>query len=681
MKKLLKLLFITTSILIFVFVYLSFKEKDTSDAYNYFGLKQTEGYKSIVFDGNLGDFPMKEFIDVVYEFKESESGPITFIQTELDYVAQEYQYYILSDKSLEDLFDFQGLTELINVPGDIYYASTDSSLSSNKIDLINKEITLHIRPLSTYSSSNNIMLEFFGPEDAFARFITQIDEKYSKYSPEIVDFQNAQFDFQNDIRNNMFKVLSISVVLLLVIFLFYISKSLKMISVLKLQGYSNIAIFKYILLNDILVMFGLSIFVNIILFISVVGHMSSKSQLMISYLVRYNSLMLGLILVSSTLFIVGTRLISLSSIIKGRNLNKTLATIAYCIKILAIILLVPMISNNVEPLLENSMNLYNLRINENSYLNSYKIPRYADAYREKKTFFTGRSDETVDFEYQNHAKLVDDLTLIGAEYVSASSYLATRVDTQNEEKELNTLSVNENYVNNHLTSSLSKVVSEYLKDQDVVILINKKINESYIIEPNNLIEFGLTYSALEVRLPSNLFTYSNPQPEIILVYGNSTPRLNKTVFNNIILNDISKSDAERVAREYGLENQFFYQNMSDDFRVISRNLLNSVMIGLLNIVPVFIILLIVGLSFYETYRKANNQQIIVKTIHGYPLFSIYYDFLIETLLPIVLVLIMDKGNLLKSSVALISIELIIWVLIVMQTKRRKISSVVKREEM
>ena len=60
MKKLLTILTVSTSILIFSFVYLAFKEKDVSDSYGIFGLNE-KPHIDLELEGNLNDFDYEKY--------------------------------------------------------------------------------------------------------------------------------------------------------------------------------------------------------------------------------------------------------------------------------------------------------------------------------------------------------------------------------------------------------------------------------------------------------------------------------------------------------------------------------------------------------------------------------------------------------------------------------------------
>lgn len=669
MKKTLILLFVFTSTLMFVFVNLSFEEKDVSDIYWNFGLNERP-QTTLEFDGDLRDFDFDYFVNIIKQIHE-ETG-VTIVTNDFDYSNHDYNYYVLSNTPLDDLFNLSISPVVLDKVDTDNHLSTDSN-----INLINGSIDLDIYSYR-YIIDHDVYpsVGFYYEEIAQLNTVEKmVNDNLKDYQPVFIDYGQDAFDYKSEIKTQVLYLLILSIFLLFSSLLFLISTNLRQIGIYKLQGFSSALIVNKLIIKEIIFSVILSLFVVSVIFILRIGFITTASLEMLKIYFQYFSLLIGVMLLLTFFFIGVIKVLRLSDIIKGRNLNKYFASLIYITKILAILVIFPVIVQKIPSTVNAVKQIKEVSKHEGIYNSIQSIPGFKNYIRTYETTFPEISNETENMEYLKHQSMLEDFQKEGAFYLD-QMYLP--VDPRDPSQDIIALETDINYLKHDFgLENYREEVETLLIDNDLVVLIDHTEYESK--KQDTLKHFFKSQDIVfvPIEMPSNIFTNQKDFSNIVIIYNIEMPRVDKTIFNNVYLYDFDNDKIESLLKEYEYSEML---NIMDYRHVpeMETSYLKELLIeDGFNLTMSSLIYLVISYSFYVAYKRTKHQTIYVQRLHGYPLYYIYLDYAIESLLSYSILFILIKDH---SFINLIIImELLIYLVIFIESKVSLINVELKKE--
>lgn len=676
MKKLLTILTVSTSILIFSFVYLAFKEKDVSDSYGIFGLNE-KPHIDLELEGNLNDFDYEKYVDIMYQI--NNENDVTILMRSLEYTLN-FDYYLLSSSRLDELFYFSTLEKAMNDPDQMIHLSTDKGKEDHDetIRFINRDINFNIYSFNHVNAENWINSVRIYSEDyeVLDAIEVMLAETFEAYNPVFPDYNQTLFDYELEIKNNVLYTLMLSIIMLLVVLLFFISASFKTISIYKLNGYSGVVIFKKLLLKTGLVSFAMSLVVNAILFMLYIGYISSSTLNFISTFLTYFMYLILILVLISAVFIIMVRQLKIASMLKGMNLNQIFATLVYVVKFVAVSILVPLISIRIMPIGDAVRDIMIQRGNLPILNDTQRIYGYSNLNRHLEYIFPEFSEETNNPEYIRHIELLKAYQAEGAYYMQNTIY------DDFEGLVFPYLETDINYLNHNFgLEAFKDNVLQLMGTYDTVVLLDTSLSDKNVKLDYMGSVIDPKIGSLEIEMPKQIFSNYPSRYKAVVIHALSVDRMDKTSFNDIFFTGFKTSEIEAIASQHGFGDLFQIEPVDGSVIISTQTI--ELRNQLVYTISTWIVVFIVAYAFYTTYFKAQKKKINIMKLHGYSFLNRYKDFIFESLfcyIPLLIGVFIVSRDILKETIYIIGLtECLIYFIVYIKSKWENLPTELKKE--
>lgn len=626
MKKVLITVFMLSSCFLFFALLSVYQEKDESDLYHLFGLKDTTNV-NIEFQGDLSKLPFDALSDDVYALvKESDSAVIS---ENSDYSSKTFDMYVAYDGNLNALFDTNGLSDVKfdGAEKEIHFSS--DGVSAYAFPMINKTFHVNIYSFDQLdASSGNGYLSFgiYGEDAADSAEIVM--EKYAQYQPVIQDYSQAEYDYVTERDHSIRYYLFISIVLLFVIMLFYLSDHMKDISIYRLNGYSTLRICTTVFGKTVVFMWAGGLILLFVLFAIFVGFLNERSLLCLKSMVwGYFLLSLSLIpVIVLPVFLMGR--MRLSTVLKGRSFNGVLSLVMFVLCFPVVLYCTSGLIPKAEALISYAGQYIQLLQNRQWYNNTYYFSGYTRDYMHLSTNYMEMSDSADDPAYLEAIEMVNTFEEAGAWFVSSSTYYDIH------DQEIPVMIINENCF--HETGKKLKAydtVTKYLDEGNAVVLMNTGQYETSPVSAGQLFE-GLDHTTPVVLDTSfdGMGIFGDTRAEIVVVLKKGTPMRNKTIFNHLYVHDMSMEKVHELLAMHGMEKMVEISDMEGEYNLYRRGSVDVMQTILRESFPLVLLLGFTMLAYHVLYRNANRSEIAVKRLFGFTSIRMYYTYLLECML-------------------------------------------------
>ena len=671
MKKVLITVFMLSSCFLFFALLSVYQEKDESDLYHLFGLKDKTNV-NVEFQGDLSELSYDAVSDDMYALvKESDSAVIA---EHSDYTTKTFDMYVAYDGSLNELFDTHGLSDVKfdGTEKEIHFSSDGAGEYS--FPMINKEFHVNIYSFDQSGSSGNGYFSFsiYG-EDA-EKDAEGIIEKYAQYQPVIQDYSQAEYDYIAERDHNIRYYLFISIVLLFVIMLFYLSDHMKDISIYRLNGYSTLRICTTVFGKTIIIMWAGGLFLLFVLFAIFVGFLNERSLLCLrSMLWGYCLLSLSLVpVIILPVFLMGR--LRLSSLLKGRSFNAVLSLVMFVLCFPVVLYCTAGLIPKAEELISYAGKYIQLLQNRQWYEDTLYFSGYTKDYIHLSKNYMDMSDATDDPAYLEEVDTVNAFEEAGAWYMSASTYYGA------DDLDIPVLVINENcFYDTCIKLNAYDTVDKHLKDGNAVILMNTTLYETSPVSADMLFE-GLDKTTPVVLDPSfeGMSVFGDTCAEIVVIVKNGTPMRNKTIFNHLYVHDMSSGKVNEILAMHGMDGMVEISEMEGEYNLYKEGNITVITTILRDSFPLVLLLVVSIAAYHVLYRNANIREIAVKRLFGYSNIRMYYTYLLECMLFYVCAEFFLKEWLVLFP--MVFHLLLVWFLQVIEGKRISAAKMLKGEE-
>lgn len=672
MKKVLVIVFMLSSCFLFFALLSVYQEKDESDLYHLFDLKDRTSV-NIEFQGDLSGLPYDVLADDLYALVK-ESGSAVIAESS-DYSTKTFDMYVAYDGTLNELFDTTGLSDVKfdGTEKEIHFCS--DAISAYSFPMINKEFHVNIYSFDQLGvSSGNGYLSFgiYG-KDA-EKDAEVIIENYAQYQPVIQDYSQAEYDYVRERDHSIRYYLFISIVLLFVIMLFYLSDHMKNISIYRLNGYSTLRICTTVFGKTVFFMWAGGLILLIMLFVIFVGFLNERSLLFLkSMLWGYCLLSVSLVpVIVLPVFLMGR--LRLSSLLKGRSFNGVLSLVMFVLCFPVVLYCTAGLIPKAEALIGYTGKYIQLLQNRQWYDETLCFTGYTKDYMHLSTNYMDMSNATDDPAYLDAIDMVNAFEEAGAWYVSASEMYVENDMT------IPVLIINENcFFDTGVKLNAYDTVNEHLKKGNAVILMNTTLYETNPVFANMLFE-GLDNTNPVILDPSfeGMSVFGDTRADIVVILNNCTPMRNKTIFNHMYVHDMSLETVNKILATQGMEDMVDISDMEGEYKLYKQGNI-TVMTTIMREGFPLVLLLVVSIAGYHVlYRNANIREIAVKRLFGFTSIRMYYSYLLECMLFYVC-----AGFFLQEWKVLLPMLFhlfLVWILLYVEGKRISVPEMLKGEE-
>ena len=551
--------------------------------------------------------------------------------------------------------------------GDKYYStSEEEDLNKIKIFSFYNVTTYYMYPFTAVEDDLSLMRYDFS-----IYYDSKLDESFVEnflrdtFSEFDISINKTNAEKFDEIRETKISILYFSIVTFIIsilFILFNISYRLKDISILKLNGYKNTDIVKFIFSKDIFFVLLLSIILPI--FLSIVIFREFNYRIIVC--------LITVICISAFIFIVflismfGASLLidrySLNDFIKNKSINNLLVNITYALLIISTIIVFPLIKNDYHELID-SIIIYTKLSRESEDLEKiYKINIINDINRQWEfdvfDFYENKENKIND----KIMKIYKELEDMNALYRFNDIILLSGYDDN--QKEFLAHEINKKYLDETIFSFEGNKI-DVKNDQDLNVFMDKDTyynnewsKDSFVNSGTNTTIYLFDKINYKKISDKKLNDFKNEKYPIFLYTNNDQIFVKDITSNGTYIDGDYKEKVDAYLSENNYTKNIQLTRINDRINLYKQELIKVLKTKLISILPALLSLLSILASFTSFYILSKKKEIKILKSLGYSKTTILKPFIIE-LFMIVLIYLIYSYFILKS-ISLYTIVLLIF---------------------
>lgn len=654
MKRTFKIIFGSIFILLFFILLNIFINIDNENFYTYFGFTEKYNNYNVSFNTALNNQEKKIILNKIKKLKNlNYSIVINEYIRENDNLKNINVYVNATDKNIKEMLPVK--QKIIN-----NFSSRDKYYSTSKEEDINK-----IALFSFYNDVIYSMYPFRVVEDNLdllrydftVYYDKNLDENsveiflkdtFSEFDISISKMNAEKYDEINETKSSLFYFSAVAFIISALFILFNVSYRLKDISILKLNGYKNIDIVKYIFSKDILILSLLSLLLPI--FLTIVIFKEFNYRIMIFLIVVICSSILIFIVFLISMF-CATLLIdrySLNDFLKNKNINNLLVNISFILLILSNIIVFPLIKNDYHELID-SVVAYTQLLKESVNLEKiYKINIVNDTNRqwEFDVFdFFGDKENKINDKIVKIYKELEDMNVLYRFNDVILFDSSGNLKSENNQKEFLAHEINKKYLDETIFYFCGNKIN-VKNEEDLNVFMDKETyyknewsKESFVnmdINTSIYLFDRVNYKRIsDVRLDN----FDNEKYPVFLYTNNEKIFVKEFTSNSVYIDGDFKEKVDRYLIKNSYNENIKLTKINDRINNYKQELLKVLKTKLISILPALLSILSILASFTNFYILTNKKEIKILKSLGYSKIIISKPFIIELFMTILLYLI------------------------------------------
>ena len=673
MKKIFKTIFISIFILLFFIILNIFINIDNENFYTYFGF--TEKYKNynISFNTPLNNKEKKEILNEIKNFKNSNYSIVMneYIM-EKDKLKSINLYVNAKDENIKEMLpEKQKLIKDFSNSDKYYSTSKEENLNKIKLFSFYNDVIYSMYPFSVVEDNLDLLkydFSIYYDSKLDENFVKDfIRDSFSKFDISINKMNAGKYDEIKETKSSILYFSTVAFIISVLFILFNISYRLKDISILKLNGYKNIDIVKYIFSKDILIVLFISILLPIILTIIIFGTFNYRIIIFLIFEIFSSIFIFIVFLVSmlgATLFIDRY---SLSDFLKNKNINTLLVNIIYVLMILSTIIIFPLIKNNYHELIDSVIAYTQLSRESVNLEKIYKLNIVNDTNRQWEfdifDFYEGKENKIND----KIVKIYKDLEDMNVLYRFNDIILFTDsgiFQLENNQKEFLAHEINKKYLDETIFYFDNKKIN-VKSEEDLNVFMDKETyyknewrKESFVNIDVDITIYLFDRVDYKKISDMRLDDFNNEKYPIFLYTDNEKIFVKDITSNSVYIDGDYKEKADRYLIKNNYNKNIKLTKINDRINNYKQELLKALKTNIISILPALLSIFTILTSFTNFYILSNKKEIKILKSLGYSKIIISKPFIIE-LFMVVLIYLIYSYLILKS----ISFNIIILLII------------------
>lgn len=673
MKKIFKTIFISIFILLFFIILNIFINIDNENFYTYFGF--TEKYKNynISFNTPLNNKEKKEILNEIKNFKNSNYSIVMneYIM-EKDKLKSINLYVNAKDENIKEMLpEKQKLIKDFSNSDKYYSTSKEENLNKIKLFSFYNDVIYSMYPFSVVEDNLDLLkydFSIYYDSKLDENFVKDfIRDSFSKFDISINKMNAGKYDEIKETKSSILYFSTVAFIISVLFILFNISYRLKDISILKLNGYKNIDIVKYIFSKDILIVLFISILLPIILTIIIFGTFNYRIIIFLIFEIFSSIFIFIVFLVSmlgATLFIDRY---SLSDFLKNKNINTLLVNIIYVLMILSTIIIFPLIKNNYHELIDSVIAYTQLSRESVNLEKIYKLNIVNDTNRQWEfdifDFYEGKENKIND----KIVKIYKDLEDMNVLYRFNDIILFTDsgiFQLENNQKEFLAHEINKKYLDETIFYFDNKKIN-VKSEEDLNVFMDKETyyknewrKESFVNIDVDITIYLFDRVDYKKISDMRLDDFNNEKYPIFLYTDNEKIFVKDITSNSVYIDGDYKEKADRYLIKNNYNKNIKLTKINDRINNYKQELLKALKTNIISILPALLSIFTILASFTNFYILSNKKEIKILKSLGYSKIIISKPFIIE-LFMVVLIYLIYSYLILKS----ISFNIIILLII------------------
>lgn len=643
MRRIFKIIFSSIFILLFFIVLSIFVNIDNENFYTHFGFTQKYNNFNVSFRTLPNNNQKIEIINKIQDLSENKFSIIVN-----DYINENEKlkkinlYVCAKDEFIKEMIPGK-INSVENFSNGERYFSTNLKQDKNNISLFSfyNEVEYNMYPFNKIKNDVDILKYDFSvyySKDLDKKYVEELlNKEFLEYDVSITEMGAEKYDKISDAKNKISYISVVTLIISILFILFNVSYHLKTVSVLKLNGFKNIDIVKYIFGKDILFTFILSLVIPILFTILFIGKFDIR---VIEFLIVTIAISILMFLLFITITFLSNIIIdrySLSDFIKNKNINNLLANVTYLLLIVSTIIILPLIKENVSNIIE-STNKYLQLVKESKDLeNISKINVVNDTKRQWEFNVFDYYEKKENVINEKIIKVYEDLDNMNVLYRFNDIVLSPNFDNLETENQKSFLAheINRKYLNE--TSFYNNGEKIYVQnDEDLNVFMDEKTFNNYKWEKEDFVNFEIktkiyifdTVNYKKIS-ESRVEDFDNEEYPIFLYTNNNQIFVKDLTLSGIYIDNEQKNEIEDYLIKNKYNKNIQLSAVNDRLQLYKPYLYKSLRNDLISLLPGLISLIAIFVSFTNFYILANKKETAIYKSLGYKYLSIVKSFIVE----------------------------------------------------
>ncbi|MDR2599283.1 MAG: hypothetical protein LBC73_03305 [Oscillospiraceae bacterium] len=685
MKKVIIVFFILLNVMLFLGIREVYLENDLTDMLQIHTVQPDIVHSALIISNANDDSIDNDVSDAMFEMFRylSKRFDISIEYGEYYRNQSEYLRYLISYTPIDERLELITDTSLdfFNADNELFYTNRHGVDNGVNFYLLNNRITVNFFPITALGIIR-------GGEYMFvARSQAELDEsisifmsEFGSYVDRIAEFGADPFIVDEAINLFLLPTTVIMMMLIALLIIIFIHLNAKKIAIQKTMGLSVIHIVRKMLLPFIVIIVFTIGIVNIALFTVFVGTINARTIPIIVTLTNSAVLQLIGVIITIAISCLLLLLIPTYSLLKNNNFSRYLMGANYMLKILALLIMLPLLSGRIDLIQGNIKMINHVEYYENNaeILNFEFSPMFNPRYRGNGygsllmeiVMSASGGDITEEmvfehellYEYQRAYRILNEAGAIFSQ--NSSSF-----------DEILILTINENYMAKHpIRNTDGSLVNTDQFESEITLLVPEiHINNDFII--NMVVPH---YSIIEIDNEQILYDYSlgwgfygvPEQPYIIMAFTDAAFRFDASPFRSVFID----FDFNETLKNTPFYDRILISTVGNELNRIRAYHTREAAEHLLVMIPIYVLILLIIIQYSYFYNKAYQKRIFVQRIMGYNPFRIYLQMLFESSL--IVLMIISIGWYLQLDVRLLLmvlvLEVIVYLTVVMISRKKSL---------
>lgn len=638
MKKLFILFIIIINTSFFYDVYKKYQSIDM-DTFSHANTLQSGSsitFEQTIYENNT------EFINDMTQL--ADKYEVTVVKYDVDIDQNIYQYYLYTNKSINDLCDVivYDKIDFHNLNEKNYYSNISKDDFSKKMFSLDYHSIINIKPISYLYNNHDVVGVYYFKGKSVDKFIDEIGEKYKITNDSFVESvgEHSEDDTSIDIEINDTMFLICIVILFLVLFGWLI-KNKKIHSIYYLQGISNLWMIRDLYLKIYVLAMLCCLLVPALLFVMFVKEMNHFTIHIIHSLCQIG--LLEIIVLMTLLFIVYLYLMFNSKIdgIYGKHSVRLFLNLNYVMKIISLLILVPMVIQHTNELVnEYQYNRYMLKNYDGieDYINIYTMDyNYMDLNYNQGGAAFGEVNPSI-LEYQHYYDLLEKQGAITFMYQPLDIMVNKFIVNYQYLLQFPVQDIDGNVLKLDLdTATCFLLVPESLKNIDENQFKSERNMKIEKIIINDRQDYFRNLDAVSIERLDNR--------NIILVYGKQYHIGRRNPYDCVYIQK-TIDEVDEIVKGSRFEGTLKYRTLQD--YIDNTQLRSPYYLFENSTVIILTLFLLIGILYenYCFYINLNMKQVMIKKMLGHRKTDIFKDLYLELMICYLPIFVFYRNDLL-----------------------------------
>jgi len=610
-----------------------YENKDTTYIYQIETEQPGVFHEWIAVDNNNSEVDSQSMFEL---FKELTERYKLLISVSLgDYSRNQFDFYMASHTNIDQRLGL--VTDIsidFNESDDYFYTNRKDNPEGIYFYLLNTDLDVNIYPMTYLGEMPSTRILFVANsrdelEESIAILLNHFGDSLTRMGEATAE----PYVVQDEINAFLPTTIIMSMICTFLLLMMYVHTKSKKIAIFKTMGMSLSAIAIKMFFSLFVIIALIITITNILLFAIFVGTINARTIPMVIDLAKSGTYQLIGVFLTIVLSCFLLTFIPTYSLLKNSRLNRQLMKVNYVLKILVLITLLPLVSDKINNIMQESVMIRyatNREVDDFQFVPRYKMEHDNDGYdllKYLEELSQSRDPDIINnhellYEYHQAYRILNN-----AGAIFCKSYNPYGNDSG--------IMVNENYIKKYPIKDIDgNWIDIDQIDADVVYLIPEyyfeyHTGEFYLSDPFD----NINYEMIVIDNKQEIFNYSPfweyefiQRPHMITLYKDTAFRLDASIFNDVYID----ADIKELLKSTPFNDKIVVSSLGDELAFQRERMIKNVLDEVRFVLPTFALILLIIIQYTYLYLKEFSQQIFIRKLLGHNPIRIYGGLLLES---------------------------------------------------